>query len=191
VTINDVAGIKVILEDAEQERLQEVLQRHGRCEIIEEERYEGNYRATNLLIRYRPPREELLAEPLSEEVLAVLKRRGMMAPQANAAFAEFVLTAEEAVRLEIIVSSYQDTLESEVGRCMHEDRIIAQRHRQPYRSFLAKNIEYLMEYLFTLPASSVLKLPELPIKLWNRYLADYFDSVLKELFHIPTVDILD
>jgi hypothetical protein len=26
----------------------------------------------------------------------------------------------------------------------------------------------------------------LPIKIWNRYLPDYFDEVLKQLFRIPT-----
>jgi hypothetical protein len=76
-------------------------------------------------------------------------------------------------------------LESEIGRCMHEDRIIEQRLRQPYNGHLAKNIEYLMEYLFVFPYSSQFEIGELPIKLWNRYLPDYFDEVLRKLYHIP------
>ena len=191
IVISDVAGIKVILEDPDQERLLSFFRTSRDCDIIEEEKQSGKYNATNLIVRYRPPREELLDESLSEEVLAVMRTKGMNQEKALNTFVEFVRTGRETVQLEIIVSNYQDTLESEIGRCIHEDRIIEQRRRQQYRSFLAKNIEYLMEFLFTFPASSRIEIDELPIKLWNRYLADYFDSVLKDLFRIPTVDILD
>jgi hypothetical protein len=94
---------------------------------------------------------------------------------------------------EIILSTYQEMLESEIGRCIHEDRIIEQRLRQQYRGPLARNIQCLMEYLFTFPSSPSpcqCELGGLPIKLWNRYLPDYFDEVLKQLFHIPTFDDL-
>jgi hypothetical protein len=82
-------------------------------------------------------------------------------------------------------------LESEIGRCIHEDRIIEQRLCQQYRGPLARNIQCLMEYLFTFPTSRQRELGELPIKLWNRYLPDYFDEVLKQLFRIPRADDLD
>jgi hypothetical protein len=82
-------------------------------------------------------------------------------------------------------------LESEIGGCMHEDRIIRQRLEQPYNAQLARNIEYLMEYLFAFPASSQLVLGELPIKLWHRYLPDYFDAVLKKLFDIHPAEVWD
>jgi len=74
---------------------------------------------------------------------------------------------------------------------MHEERIIGQRRQQQYRGCLARNIEYLMVYLFTFPASSQHDLHELPIKLWNRYLPDYFDEVIKDLFRIPRDGLLE
>jgi hypothetical protein len=82
-------------------------------------------------------------------------------------------------------------LESEIGRCIHEDRIIEQRLYQQYRGPLARNIQDLMEYLFSFPSSQQRELGELPIKIWNRYLPDYFDEVLKQLFRIPTDHFLD
>jgi hypothetical protein len=42
-----------------------------------------------------------------------------------------------------------------------------------------------MEYLFVFPYTSQFEIGELPIKLWNRYLPDYFDEVLRKLYHIP------
>jgi hypothetical protein len=120
-----------------------------------------------------------------------MQARGIPPDQLQRTFAEFVRSGEEGIVLEIIISNYQETLESEIGRCIHEDRIIKQRLNKQYRGHLSKNIEYLMEYLFAFPASSQRELLELPIRVWNRYLPDYFDEVLKELFQIPSNGLLN
>ena len=117
--------------------------------------------------------------------------RGLSPEESHKAFANFVRSGEENICIEIIVSDYEEMLESEIGRCMHEDRIMEQRRRQQYRGHLASNIAYLMEYLFTFPVSEQLELGEMPIKLWNRYLPDYFDEVLRNLFRVPQSSILE
>jgi hypothetical protein len=183
--INDVAGMKVILENSRQGELLNVLRNIEGCEIVEEERHAGKYNATNVIVRYAPPREEILSHDLSEKIIDVMRLRASRPGDSNREFAEFVRSGEDHIYLEIIVSDYEEMLESEIGRCMHEDRIIEQRLRQPYNGHLAKNIEYLMEYLFVFPYSAQYELGELPIKLWNRYLPDYFDEVLRKLYHIP------
>jgi hypothetical protein len=185
MVINDVAGMKVIIEDSQQETVFEVLRRIERCEIIEKERHTGKYNATNLIICYKPDRKEILNQPLNEKILSIMRLRGLTPVESQNAFSEFVCSGEEDICMEIIVSDYEEMLESEIGRCMHEDRIIEQRLRQEYRGHLARNIVYLMEYLFTFPSSGQLEMGELPIKLWNRYLPDYFDEVLRNLFRIP------
>jgi len=184
--IDDVAGMKVILEEPEQQRLTALLDRLPRCEVIEQERHVGRYNATNLIVRYRPPREELIARPLGGGLLKIMQARGFSPYEAREAFVEFVESGEETVHLEMILSTYQEMVESEIGRCIHEDRIIEQRLRQQYRGPLARNIQCLMEYLFTYPLSRQRDMGELPIRLWHRYLPDYFDEILKKLFHIPT-----
>jgi hypothetical protein len=189
--INDVAGVKVILEPFEERKLIDLISSFDGCEIIEDQRHSGRYNATNLIVRFRPPRNEILAFPLEEAVISSMQARGYSPYESNQSFQEFVLSGEEDVFLEIIVSSYQEMLESEIGVGMHEDRIIEQRLKQLYRGPLAKNIGYLMEYLFAFPAGGRRELGELPVKLWNRYLPDYFDEILKELFHIPPGDPLN
>jgi hypothetical protein len=191
LVINDVAGVKVILEASQQHRLTELLDRLPNCKIVEEEKHSGQYNATNLIVRYRPPREEIIARPFGQGFLNVMQKRGHSPYEARQAFVEFVRSGEEDILLEIILSNYQEMLESEIGRCMHEDRIIEQRLCQQYRGPLAQNIQYLMEYLFVFPTSDRRELGELPIQLWNRYLPDYFDEVLKQLFHLPTGNFLD
>lgn len=185
MVINDVAGLKVILEDTNQKRLLSVLSDMDHCEIVEEEEHTGKYNATNLILRFSPPKEKVLIDPLGDKIMNVMQKRGLNPDNLNQKFADFVRTGEDSIYLEIIVSNYQEMLESEIGRCMHEDRIIEQRQHQPYCGHLAKNIEYLMEYLFTFPASPRIELGELPIKIWNRYLPDYFEDVVRKLFHTP------
>lgn len=191
LVINDVAGVKVILEEPEQQRFTVLLGRLPNCKVVEEERHVGRYNATNLIVCYSPPREKILDRPLGWGLLNIMQARGFSPYEARAAFVEFVDSREEDVHLEIILSTYQEMLESEIGRCIHEDRIIEQRLRQQYRGPLARNIQCLMEYLFTYPTSRQRELGELPIRLWHRYLPDYFDEVLKQLFHIPTDHYFD
>ncbi|MBM4314679.1 MAG: hypothetical protein FJ122_12305 [Deltaproteobacteria bacterium] len=191
LVINDVAGVKVTLEEPEQQKLVALLSRLPNCKIIEEERHSGRYNATNLIVRFAPTRKEILARPLGRGLLNIMQARGFSPYEARAAFVEFVDSGEDNVHLEIILSTYQEMLESEIGRCIHEDRIIEQRLRQQYRGPLARNIQFLMEYLFTYPTSHQRELGELPIRLWNRYLPDYFDEILKKLFHIPTDNSFD
>ncbi|MFZ4439741.1 MAG: hypothetical protein ACOYOS_15040 [Syntrophales bacterium] len=185
LVINDVAGLKVVQEAAEQRKLMTLLDQMPGCEVVEEEVHAGRYNATNLIVRFRPPREEILACPLGPGILNIMQARGFSPGEANQSFAEFIRSGEEDVLVEIIVSNYQEMLESEIGLSIHEDRIIAQRLCQQYRGPLSRNIQCLLEYLFAFPASCRQELGELPIKIWNRYLPDYFDEILKQLFRIP------
>jgi len=188
LVINDVAGVKVVLEDYEKGRIRTALNNIEHCRVVEEERHQGRYNAVNLVVRIEPPKEELIRGPLPASIHAVMASRGVAPAQAEQNFADFVLSGEEEVYLEIIVSNYQEMLESEIGRCMHEDRTIAQRLRQQYRGHLAKNVEYLMRYLFLFTLSNQGELKDLPVKLWDRYLPDYFDGVIAGLFQIPPGD---
>jgi hypothetical protein len=183
--INDVAGLKIVQETSEQRTLMTLLCQMPDCEVVEGEVHTGRYNATNLIVRFRPPREEILAAPLGPGILDIMKARGISPREANDSFAEFVRTGEEEVLVEIIVSNYQETLESEIGVSIHEDRILEQRLFQQYRGPLARNVQFLLEYLFVFPGSHQQELGALPIKIWNRYLPDYFDEVLKRLFRIP------
>jgi len=182
--IDDVAGIKVIMEDEEARPLLTALEAIPDCEIMEQERHTGQYNAVNLIVRYRPPKEEVLGRSPDRNLLAIMGGRGWSVGEIQKGFSDFVQTGEEWIHLEIIASSYGELLESEIGCSMHEHRIIEQRQSPQYRGYLAKNIEYLMRYFFIFPFSGRREITELPIKIWNRYLPDYFDAVIQDLFQI-------
>lgn len=188
IEINDVAGIKVLIDPHEEARLLGILDELG-CRLIEREPHTGAYRAVNLLVDYAPDRTRLLAEPLPAKVLRIFRDHGVEAPEVQRWFKTFVLDGESSVRVEIICADYAETLESEIGRCMHEARIIRQRHRREYAGSLAQNVEFLLELMFTLPAAPDVRLDQLPVRLWDRYLPDYFDEVKRTLFHLPSVEL--
>jgi hypothetical protein len=191
MVIEDVAGLKVIVNDADQEDFVSRIAQIPSCRILEVEPHRGRYNAINLIVAHAPDRERLLARKLGDRLTRLLQARGMDGRTANRRFREFVLSGEARVHVEIIVCSYSEMLESEIGRSMHEDRILRQRLDQQYTGQLSRNIEFLMEYLFAFPASTRTELGEIPIRLWKRYLPDYFDEVMKSLFDVPSVEVLD
>jgi len=190
IVINDVGGMKIVWEEASLDPLYESLARAG-CEITEQEEHRGRYNAINLAVRYRPPCEQILALPVQGHVLQFLQGKGWDEATVNRSFAEFVTKGEDSVQLEIIVSTFQELLESEIGRCMHEDRIMEQRAERPYRGHLARNIGYLLEYLFTLPEAPAPVGRALPFRLWDRYLPDTFFEVMKGLLGVPSWDVFE
>lgn len=189
--IPDVAGLKIIVEPGEYARFREIVARTPNLMIVEEERHTGKYNAINLKLKYGLPKERLLAEPLSESYLRVLAYRGFRPSEVARQYREFVESGEDEVGFEMIVSSFQEFLESEIGRSMHEERIQAQRAHHGYNGHLATNIRYLMEFMLSLCRSPWrTDLEEVPIKLWIKYMPDTLERVERKLY-FPEEYLLD
>lgn len=180
--INDVAGVKVILENDRTHLLGEFIAANRDLAIVETEEHSGAYNATNLIVEITLDKEQL-ALPPPPEVKEVLFGRGVEAQGIDERYHEFVYGGEDTARFEVIVSNYGDLLESELGRCMHEDRILAQRSIQDYRSSLAFNVRYLIEYLFLFTMSPARSVSEIPFVLWEHNMPDTFDEAVKRLWH--------
>jgi len=180
--INDIYGLKAVIEMND---IDKVIEQIGRCPNIalqERETLNGNYNATNLIVRFRWPREEMLKRIPSKEILSLFRKRGCPR-NATTAYKKFIVNAEDEVTVEISLISYEEMLESEIGRSMHEDRILTQRQNQQYQGSLARNIEYLLDYFFRFALSTTKELHEVPIQLWVRYMPDYIDQILQRLYH--------
>ncbi|MGI5830273.1 MAG: hypothetical protein ACOX8U_08925 [Bradymonadia bacterium] len=187
--INDVAGVKVFIERGDEDRLIEYIESRTQCEIIEKEEHNAkHYNATNLIIRARPNKDLICATPLETTLIERMRAKGIWLGDAQKDFESFVYSGEDDVFVEIIYSSFEDILESEIGKSMHEDRISDQRQRQEYNSHLARNIEYLVQYIFAFSSFPDKKLSEIPIKVWTRYLPDYFDEIMKNLYNAQDID---
>ncbi len=192
LSIPDVVGIKLITEPHHYERMAQVLRASPSCRLLEEEEHSGNYNAINLRVAHMIPRHVLAAHPPTGESLRVLASRGFDPSKVAEQYREFLDTAEDHVLLEIIVASYQEFLESEIGRSMHEDRVLTQRANLEYNSHMATNVRYLMDYMLALClAPGQDGLMDVPIKLWVKYMPDTMDRMTRGLFHVPTDSSFD
>jgi hypothetical protein len=198
LAINDIAGIKLVLPPLDnpslragvtpEDRLLRILADLG-CTPVEREVHGGAFRALNLIVEHVPDKGRLLSRPLPRSILDRLSARAIDADTAQRNFRAFVEDGEPSVRVELIVSGYEDMLESEIGRCMHEDRIIRQRRARRYQGQLGENLAFLLEYLLTLPTAARPATASLPVRLWDRYLPDYFEHVRRSLAHVKPTDI--
>lgn len=183
--LEDVLGMKVIAEDNEQSEIIRILEAHPRCHIMEIEQHRGRYNATNIIFGFRPDKAALLKDDLQPASLERLRLCGMQQDDLQGAFRTFVNEGEDVIHIELILTNFEDMLESELGRSMHEARLMRQRI-QTYRGHLARNVSYLMEYIFACGISPCTSIDHLPIKIWNQYVPDTFDEIIKRLFEIPT-----
>lgn len=183
--INDVVGLKVIIDPSQESRLFDFIETKTRSEIFEiEPHHKKNYNATNLVLRARPRKSELVREPIDARLVNAMRARGLWHGDIQRDFENFVYSGEDEVYIEIIYSSFEDLLESEIGASMHETRISDQRNREEYTGHLARNIEYLVQYIFAFASFPSAQLDECAIKVWSYYLPDYFNEVMKNLYRI-------
>lgn len=186
LSIPDSVGIKIITEENQYGKLIDALKRSERTNLLEVEQHTGRYNAINLRVAYTIPRELLEQRPPNAAALRVLAIRGFDPATVHERYLRFLRDAEDHVLLEIIVSNYQESLESELGRSMHEDRIFEQRGIHEYRAHLATNVLYLMDYILSLCLSPLGgEVEDVPIKLWVKYMPDTMDLLFRRLFRIP------
>jgi len=115
--------------------------------------------------------------------------RGVPETELKRGLEPFMEKAEERIKIELILSSPEAMVESELGDSIHEERIIAQRDVKPYKGYIPINVEFLLEYLFAVGFSPTAEIRDIPIKLWGRYLPDTLVMYIRELFNFPQFDL--
>jgi hypothetical protein len=182
MAVPDVVGVKVIAEYEDFDRVLAALSASPGATIVEEEHHHGIYNAINVRMAIPLPRARLRACPPNGHAVDVFGQRGFTLDELTARYLEFLDQADDHVLLEVIVSTYGDLIESEIGACMHEERVLAQRESPDYRGHLGTNIRYLMDYMLALclcPSND--DLSEVPIKLWVKYMPDYAEAIVRRL----------
>jgi len=189
--IPDVVGIKLIVEDDRYDQVLEILERTASCRVVELERHTGDYTATNIRVAHQLPMDLLRGLPPTGFAANVLTQRGLNAASLEQDYRAFLDSAEKDASVEIIVSTFEEFLESEIGRSMHERHILRQRRHADYTGLLATNVRYLMYYLFDLCRSpGICTLEDVPIKLWVSYMPETIEQLRWTLF-LPDALTLD
>ena len=191
LTLRDVAGVKLVGTDNALARLESDLAGVSGLRLMDREVFDGRYRATALIIE-APWNAEAVCRAY-EEGGAWQRYRGRGIDDAclRQGLAPLLAGAASTLTVEVMLTTFPDLVESELGRGLHEQRIIAQRDNREYTGYLPMNVEFLVEYLFAVAFSPQIEVAELPIKLWGRYLPDTLNSHIRRLYGLPDPDLLD
>ena len=182
IPINDVAGMKVIGDEKVFAAVLEHIESREDLELVEKEVHSGEYNAVNLIVKMRIDRERLAAIPLDETTRHMLTLRGLDPERLWKNLPAYLEKAEDDINIEVILTSYLEVLESEIGRCMHEERIIQQRSELENQTRLSLNVNYLLKLLFAVALSRRTDVATLSIKVWADYIPDYIDELFREIY---------
>ena len=182
LTVNDLLGFKIVAAPDVLERVPALLGQETGFTVVEIEKHSGDYNAVNLLVDIDLPAPDKLAALQQGFDWSIAARRGLDPVRSKTGFADYLARGERVVRLEVILTTYDELMESELGRSMHELRVLRLRQRQAYSGLLAQNAGYLVEYLLTLAVAPVSRLRELPVKMYGRYLPETVAAAKGALF---------
>jgi hypothetical protein len=190
MTIKDILGIKVVDHGYGEEGLESAVEKRTGARIIEKERHTGNYNAVHYVVELQVDPPCMIDTFKNNENHINFTQRGLPADTLCEDFQEFIGTGAEAVQLDLILTTFEELVESEIGRSMHESRIFEQRHQQIFHGNILINIEYIIEYLFAVGLSPTVNIEEIPIKVWGRYLPDTLSYKIRELYHMPEYSLI-
>jgi len=172
LTINDIIGFKIIGSSQMLDYLTQALYDEPGITVIEREKHSGDYNAVNLLLDLDLPSTSVLTGHMQTIDWSIGLRRGLSPEYLRRNVAEYVNQGAKSIRIEIILTTYEELMEAEFGRSIHELRVLRLRHRQTYAGPLGQNAGYLIEYLLALASSPTVSIPEIPIKMYGRYLPE-------------------
>lgn len=190
VTINDVGGIKYIADSPSLHRIEELLFQHHDFTVLERAEHSGSYRAKSLIIEVPWKRDQVCRNFIEKHAWERYANRGIPETELKKGLDPLLEGAESRICIEVALTTFEDLVESELGRSIHEERITNQRGQTLYTGYIPMNVEFLVEYLFAVAVSPQTRIDRLPIKLWGRYLPDTISHHIRRLYYLPEHDAL-
>jgi len=181
VRVDDVIGLKVLGTPAELARIEAALDDRDGTFASESEVHEGSYTGTHYLVDLELPPIETIIAGFQGVDWSFAEGRGLSAYHLEESLIDYLDTASSTFRIELILTTLDDLVESEFGQCIHEVRILEQRDRSAYSGRIAQNASSIMEYMLQLAISPTVQVEGLPIRVWGRYLRDTMVQALAEL----------
>jgi hypothetical protein len=190
MTIKDVLGIKVIDNDFGENKLESAITRSIGSRIVEKERHSGIYNAVHYVVELKVDFDHLIRKFANSSINIGCEKKGLPAEGLHEDFSKFVATGADTVHVDLIFTSFEELVESEIGRSMHENRIFEQRKQNTVLGNIPINIEYIIEYLIAVGLSPTIDIKEIPIKIWGRYLPDTLSDRIRKLHQIPEYSMI-
>ena len=179
--VDDVIGSKFVGTPEELDRFEAAIRAYPSASVAGREVHQGAYNDINLLVDLELPPVDAIIDRMREHDWSYATYRGLDPRTLAEDFADYVESGARTIRTEVILTTFAELVESEFGRCMHEERILTQRFTTSYCGRIAQNASYIIEYLLKLALSPTVSVDELPVKMWGRYLPDTLSMAISRL----------
>lgn len=191
MTIRDVVGAKIVDRGFGTTGLEAAIATLPQADILEKETHRGDYNATHYTVRLCIDPARLVAAFDASPHQATCRRHGLPGNLGTPDFEAFVGDGAKNLSLDLILTTPAELIESEIGRSMHETRILRQRQKNTVFGDIPMNIEFIIEYLLAVGLSPVVTIEEIPIKIWGRYLPDTLSACIQRLNGVPELSFVE
>ena len=139
------------------------------------------YRGTHLQVDLGLQEPGAIVKRMRDVDWGFAVERGLSSEQLEDEFRSYVMTGARDFRVEVILTTFEDLMESEFGHSIHEARIVEQRGHANYTGRIAQNASYIIEYLLQMAISPTIQVGPVPFKMWGRYLRDTVSQAVARL----------
>ena len=179
--VDDVIGVKIIGSPAELEKIEGSLDSLEYTFASQREVKAGSYEGVHYLVDLElPPNETILANMAGID-WSFAAGRGLDVASMEDSFKRYVESCRRTFRVELILTSFDDLVESEFGVSIHEQRILEQRDLAEEFGRIARNASSIIEYMLRLATSPSIHIDLIPIKIWGRYIRDTLNYAIASL----------
>jgi hypothetical protein len=188
--VDDVIGVKVIGTPEELERIEARLDGLDNTWAFHREVHNGSYVGIHHVVDLELPANEVILANMQGIDWSFAAGRGLPTEELDRRFQDYIETCRRTFRVELILTTFDDLVESEFGVGIHEQRILDQRDLAADYGRIARNASFIIEYMLRLAVSPTVDVQQLPLKIWGRYIRDTVDHVLRSLNGEPPIDWL-
>lgn len=187
--IHDVGGIKIVASREKLSLLEKELSEQPNIRVNDRETFSGNYQATSLVIEVVWEPDYVCRRYMDLRAWRKYLNRGLSETELKKGLEPMLESSQPTLSFELILSTFPDMVESELGNSLHEERIVAQRDHKLYSGYIPMNVEFLIEYLLAVGICPHTHIEQLPIKIWGRYLPDTVIDHIRALYGMPDVEL--
>ena len=179
--VDDVIGVKVIGTPSELETIEASLDNLEYTFASHREVHAGTYEGIHYLVDLELPANEAILANMAGIDWSFAVGRGLREENLDESFKAYIESCRRTFRVELILTTFDDLVESEFGVSIHEQRILDQRDLADDFGRIARNASSIIEYMLRLATSPTVDIDLIPIKIWGRYIRDTLNYAVAEL----------
>ncbi len=179
--VDDVIGVKITGTPTELEAIEAALDTLEYTFASQREVHAGRYEGIHYLVDLELPTNEAILANMAGIDWSFAAGRGLRMESLDESFRAYIESCRRTFRVELILTTFDDLVESEFGVSIHEQRILEQRDLADDFGRIARNASSIIEYMFRLATSPTINIENIPIKIWGRYIRDTLNYAISEL----------